>query len=103
MHYSLFSDNKRFVNVIMLLGAIMLVTGVGMQITGIVARYSLWLLGLGLILQFWSAFSYIFVKTKTSDSNPSKVIANISFLVLTGFWTLLFFWIFVNTQYDYYH
>ena len=98
MHYSLFSDNKKFVNVIMLLGAIMLVTGVGMQITGIVARHSLWLLGLAAILQIWSVFSYIFVIAKTSGFNPSKVIANISFLVLTSIWTLLFFWIFVNTQ-----
>ena len=98
MKYTLFSDDRRLVNILMLIGGILLCVGVAMQVTSFIEKHSLWVMGIGCLLQIWGAFSYIFVKAKLSGYNPSKVIANISFLVLTAFWSLLFFWIFVNTQ-----
>ena len=82
----------------MLIGGILLCVGVAMQVTSFIEIHSLWVIGIGFLLQIWGAFSYIFVIAKSSGYNPSKVIANISFLVLTAFWSLLLFWIFVNTQ-----
>lgn len=69
-----------------------------MQIASIAANHSLWLLGLGAVVAFWSAFSHIFVKAKESNINPPRVIANISFLILVVFWGIFLTWIYVKTQ-----
>lgn len=98
MKFNLLSDNKKIVNIVMLIGAILISVGVILQIGSIAKNYSLWLLGLGSLIAFWSAFSQIFVKAKESDINPPKVIANISFLILSVFWGIFLTWIYVKTQ-----
>lgn len=98
MKFNLLSDNKKIVDIVMLAGSTLICVGVIMQIASIAANHSLWLLGLGAVVAFWSAFSQIFVKAKKSDINPPKVIANISFLILAVFWSIFLMWIYVKTQ-----
>ena len=98
MKFNLLSDNKKIVDIIMLVGSLLICVGVIMQIASIAAKHSLWFLGLGGLVAFWSAFSQIFVKAKESDINPPKVIANISFLILVVFWGIFLTWIYVITQ-----
>lgn len=98
MKFNLLSDNKKIVDTVMLTGSILICVGVILQIASIAANYSLWLLGLGAIVAFWSAFSQMFVKAKQSDINPPKVIANISFLILAVFWGIFLTWIYVKTH-----
>ncbi len=98
MKFNLLSDNKQIVDIVMLAGSILICVGLIMQIASIGKNHSLWLLGLGSITAFWSAFSHIFVKAKESDINPPKVIANISFLILAVFWGIFLTWIYVKTQ-----
>ena len=68
-----------------------------MQITSYAELYSLVFLGLGSIVVFWSVFSYAFVKAKEFGTNPSRVMSNISFLVLSTFWSIFLTWIYVMT------
>lgn len=98
MKFNLLSDNKKIVDIVMLVGSILICVGVILQIASMAESYSLWLLGLGAIVAFWSAFSQIFVKAKKSDINPPKVIANISFLILAVFWGIFLTWIYVKTH-----
>lgn len=97
MKFNLLSDNKKIVDIVMLASSILICVGLIMQIASIAESHSFWLLGLGAIVAFWSAFSQIFVKAKKSDINPPKVIANISFLILAVFWGIFLTWIYVKT------
>lgn len=68
-----------------------------MQIASYAELHSLVFLAPGSIVVFWSAFSYTFVKAKESGTNPSRVLSNISFLVLSAFWSIFLTWIYVIT------
>jgi hypothetical protein len=96
MKFNLLSDNKQIVNIVMLIGAILISVGVILQIGSIGKNHSLWLLGLGSLVAFWSAFSQIFVKAKDNGITPSKVLGNISFLVLSVFWGIFLTWIYLK-------
>ncbi|RKU18232.1 hypothetical protein C6501_03035 [Candidatus Poribacteria bacterium] len=100
MKFNLLSDNKKIVDIVMLAGSLLICAGVIMQIASIAANHSLWLLGLGSLVVFWSAFSHNIVKTKESGIKPtySKIIGNISFLILAVFWSIFLTWIYVKTQ-----
>ena len=97
MKFNLFSDNKKTVNIIMLIGSGLICIGTILPVVSIAENHSLWLFGLGSIVIFWSVFSYTFVKAKETDLKPSKVLSNISFLVLTTFWSIFLVWIYTIT------
>lgn len=69
--------------------------GLIMQLGTIGNTLSILVLGMALLMASWSVFSYSLVKAKESDSRPSKIIANISFLVLSIFWGILLTWIYL--------
>lgn len=98
MKFNLLSENKKIVNIVMLVGAILISVGVILQIGSIAENYSLWFLGLGAIVAFWSAFSQIFVNAKNKGITPSKVLGNISFLVLSFFWGIFLIWTYLKIQ-----
>ena len=100
MKFNLLSDNKKIVDIVMLAGSLLICIGVIMQIASIAANHSLWLLGLGSLVALWSGFSHNIVKTKESGIIPtySKIIGNISFLILAVFWSIFLTWIYVKIQ-----
>lgn len=99
MKFNLLSDNRRIVEVAMLVGVILVCVGVFMQIGSIAERYSLFVLAPGSLGTLWSGFSHNIVKTKESGIIPthSKVIGNISFLILAVSLGIFLTWIYVKT------
>ncbi len=98
MKFNLLSDNKRIVEIAMLIGIVMVSVDAIMQNRGIAEKHFLWISGLGFLVMLWSIFSYIFVNAKAISIKPSRILGNILFLVLSAFWGIFMTWIYFGTQ-----
>lgn len=94
MKVNILSNKKKLVNIVMLVGSLLICIGILLNIANIWMSFSICLLGAGLIIAFWSAFSHNIIKAKETGVKPSRFVGNISFMILSIFWIGILVWIY---------
>lgn len=97
MKFNLLSDNKIFVHIAFLIG-ILLMSVDDLLLFLNIALGRFWLTSvLGGIVTLWCIFSYYYIYiVEKMKLNPSRMIGNISFLILSVLWGIFSFWIYLS-------
>lgn len=97
MKFNLLSDNKRNVLIAIFVGLSLINVDILIQYLNIGSGHFLWTSILGGIVIIWSIFSYYFIFAGEKITlNPSRMVGNISFLILSVSWVILWSWIYLS-------
>ena len=97
MKFNLLSDNKRIVPIASIIGIAMISMDIFLQYLNIALGRFWWTTGLGGFVILWSVFSYYYIIVeKNIKLNPSRMVGNISFLILSVLWGILLLWIYLS-------
>lgn len=94
MKFNLLSNNKLIVQTASVIGSVMIGVGMLLQFLNIALGHLWWTTGFGGFITLWSIFSYYYIIVeKNIKLNPSKMVGNISFLILSVLWGIFLIWI----------
>lgn len=97
MKFNLLSDNKLIVNIASIIGFAMISVDIFLKFLNIALGSFWWTTGFGGFITLWSVFSYYYIIVeKNIKLNPSRMVGNISFLILSVLWGLLLLWIYLS-------
>lgn len=93
MKFNLLSDKKRTVYIGLCIGIALIAVDNFLQFHNIPSGLSRWIAILGGIAIFWSIFSYYYIVVKRIKLNPSRLVGNTSFIILSALWGILMLWL----------
>lgn len=97
MKFNLLSNNKLIVNIGYIFGFAMIWVDIILHFLNIALGSFWWTTCFGGIIILWSIFSnYYIVVEKNINLNPSRMVGNLSFVILSVLWGILFLWIYLS-------